>query len=64
MIHRIVEFALRQRFMVLMVTLFVVPVVYALLRKKLPTKHLLDTRFAREERGEEISPEAAHATAN
>ncbi len=32
-------------------TLFVVPVVYALLRKKLPTKHLLEARFQREKQG-------------
>jgi multidrug efflux pump subunit AcrB len=30
------------------VTLFMVPVVYSLLRKKPPTKHLLDRRFAAE----------------
>jgi len=29
-------------------TLLVVPLVYSLLRKKPPTKHLLDARFARE----------------
>jgi multidrug efflux pump subunit AcrB len=32
-------------------TLFVVPVAYASLRKKPPTKHLLDERFAREKAG-------------
>ena len=35
-------------------TLFVVPVIYSLLRKKLPTEHLLEKRFAAEERGEEV----------
>jgi multidrug efflux pump subunit AcrB len=34
------------------VTLFVVPVVYSILRKDLPTKHLLEERFRAEERGE------------
>ena len=33
------------------VTLFVVPVVYSLLRTKLPTKHVLEERFLAEERG-------------
>src|SRR5262249_23217050 len=31
------------------VTLFMVPVVYAILRRKLPTKHLLEKRFHEEE---------------
>src|SRR5579862_5715618 len=31
------------------VTLFMVPVVYTLLRRKLPTKHLIDKRFQAEE---------------
>jgi multidrug efflux pump subunit AcrB len=31
------------------VTLFMVPVVYAILRRKLPTKHLIDKRFLEEE---------------
>ena len=31
------------------VTLFMVPVVYAILRRKLPTKHLIDKRFQAEE---------------
>jgi multidrug efflux pump subunit AcrB len=35
------------------ITLFMVPVVYSLLRKKLPSKHLLEQRFLAEERGEE-----------
>jgi multidrug efflux pump subunit AcrB len=34
------------------VTLFVVPVVYTLLRKDFPTRHLLDEKFAAEARGE------------
>lgn len=33
-------------------TLFIVPVIYSLLRKELPTKHLLDERFRAEEQGE------------
>jgi multidrug efflux pump subunit AcrB len=33
-------------------TLFVVPVIYSLLRRKVPTRHLLDERFLAEERGE------------
>jgi multidrug efflux pump subunit AcrB len=37
------------------VTLFVVPVIYSLLRRKLPTKHLLEERFLAEERGEVAS---------
>ncbi len=36
------------------VTLFVVPVVYSLLRKKPPTRHLLEERFEREKAGEEV----------
>jgi len=35
------------------VTLFVVPVVYSLLRTKLPTKELLEQRFLREKAGED-----------
>jgi len=34
-------------------TLLIVPVIYSLLRVKLPTKHLLDERFLAEERGED-----------
>jgi Cu/Ag efflux pump CusA len=34
-------------------TLFVVPVIYSLLRVNVPTKHLLDERFAAAERGTE-----------
>jgi Cu/Ag efflux pump CusA len=37
------------------VTLFIVPVVYTLLRKELPTRHLLDEKFAAEARGEEFA---------
>jgi multidrug efflux pump subunit AcrB len=33
------------------VTLFIVPAVYSVLRKKLPTKHLLEERFQREKAG-------------
>ena len=39
------------------VTLFVVPVVYTLLRKDFPTRHLLDEKFAAEARGEVFKPE-------
>jgi multidrug efflux pump subunit AcrB len=35
-------------------TLFVVPVVYTLLRRRMPTLHALDDRFERESRGEAI----------
>jgi Cu/Ag efflux pump CusA len=35
-----------------LVTLFVVPVVYTLLRKDFPTRHLLDAKFTAEARGE------------
>jgi multidrug efflux pump subunit AcrB len=37
-------------------TLFVVPVIYSIFRKKLPTKYLLEKKFLAEERGEEFSP--------
>jgi multidrug efflux pump subunit AcrB len=37
-------------------TLFVVPVIYSLLRKDLPEKHLLEARFLAEERGETFDP--------
>ncbi|MCU1279257.1 MAG: acriflavin resistance protein [bacterium] len=37
--------------MATVVTLFVVPVVYTLLRKKPPTRHLLEERFQREKQG-------------
>ena len=39
------------------VTLFVVPVVYTLLRKDFPTRHLLDEKFAAEARGEVFNAE-------
>jgi multidrug efflux pump subunit AcrB len=39
------------------VTLFVVPVVYSLLRKDFPTRHLLDEKFAAEARGEVFAAE-------
>jgi multidrug efflux pump subunit AcrB len=42
-----------------LVTLFVVPVVYSLLRKNFPTRHLLDAKFIAEARGEEFKPEEA-----
>ncbi len=35
------------------VTLFVVPVIYSLLRKKAPTAHLLETQFQKEQQGSE-----------
>ncbi len=35
-----------------LMTLFVVPVIYTLLRREMPVKHLLDERFAAAERGE------------
>lgn len=38
-------------FIATFVTLFIVPVIYSLLRKDLPTKHLLDQRFEAEEKG-------------
>jgi multidrug efflux pump subunit AcrB len=40
------------------VTLFVVPVVYSLLRKDFPTRQLLDEKFAAEARGEVFTTEA------
>ncbi len=36
-------------------TLFVVPVAYSLLRRRMPAKHVLDERFAKEARGEPVS---------
>src|SRR5579863_7643335 len=39
------------------VTLFVVPVVYSLLRRDFPTRHLLDEKFAAEARGEVFAAE-------
>jgi multidrug efflux pump subunit AcrB len=44
--------------MATVVTLFVVPVVYTLLRKKPPTRHLLEERFQREKAG--LEPEERH----
>jgi multidrug efflux pump subunit AcrB len=41
------------------VTLLVVPAVYATLRVKLPTKHVMEQRFLEEERG--AAPEGSHA---
>ncbi len=43
------------------VTLFVVPVVYSLLRRDFPTRHLLDAKFIAEARGEEFEPEIPNA---
>ena len=37
------------------VTLFIVPTIYSLLRKDLPTKYVLEKRFRAEERGEDVS---------
>jgi len=39
------------------VTLFIVPVVYTLLRRDFPTRHLLDEKFAAEARGEVFQAE-------
>jgi multidrug efflux pump subunit AcrB len=39
------------------VTLFIVPVVYTLLRKDFPTRHLLDAKFIADARGAEFEPE-------
>jgi multidrug efflux pump subunit AcrB len=44
-------------------TLFVVPVVYASLRKKLPTKHVMEQEFLAEERGEDPHHPAPHGSA-
>ncbi|MGZ3440894.1 MAG: efflux RND transporter permease subunit, partial [Polyangia bacterium] len=44
--------------MATVVTLFVVPVVYTLLRKKPPTWHLLEQRFQREKQG--LEPDERH----
>jgi multidrug efflux pump subunit AcrB len=41
-------------------TLFIVPVIYSLLRVALPTKHLLEERFLAEERGEEQEWDREH----
>jgi Cu/Ag efflux pump CusA len=40
------------------VTLFVVPVVYSLLRRKPPTAHLLEEQFQREKAG--LEPDGSH----
>ncbi len=40
--------------MATMVTLFVVPLFYVMLRKKLPSKYMLEKRFLAEERGEDF----------
>lgn len=40
-----------------LVTLFLVPVVYSLLRKNLPTKYLLEKRFLAEEQGKTLADE-------
>jgi multidrug efflux pump subunit AcrB len=37
------------------VTLFIVPTIYSLLRKDLPTKHVIEERFRMEEQGETLS---------
>lgn len=37
------------------VTLFIVPTIYSLLRKDLPTKYVLEKRFRAEERGEDVT---------
>jgi len=42
------------------VTLFIVPVVYTLLRKDFPTRHLLDEKFAAEARGEVFQAEGTN----
>src|SRR5882762_2835271 len=44
--------------MATVVTLFIVPVVYSLLRKDFPTRQLLDEKFAAEARGEVFTTEA------
>ncbi len=40
------------------VTLFIVPIAYSMLRKKLPAKHIMEERFEAEERGEEFDEHA------
>ena len=44
--------------MATMVTLFIVPVVYTLLRVKPPMRHLLEERFQREKQG--LEPDERH----
>ena len=46
------------------VTLFLVPVIYSLLRVKLPELHVLEQRFQAEERGEAFNPHVATVPAN
>jgi multidrug efflux pump subunit AcrB len=43
------------------VTLFIVPVVYTLLRKKFPTRHLLDAKFTADSKGERFEGEGYNA---
>jgi multidrug efflux pump subunit AcrB len=43
--------------MATLVTLLIVPLIYSLLRKGLPTKHVLEARFLAEEKGEEYKGE-------
>ncbi|HET6400439.1 MAG TPA: efflux RND transporter permease subunit [Candidatus Kapabacteria bacterium] len=40
------------------VTLFIVPIAYSLLRKKLPSKHIMEERFEAEEQGKEFDEQA------
>ncbi|HEX5316479.1 MAG TPA: efflux RND transporter permease subunit, partial [Candidatus Kapabacteria bacterium] len=40
------------------VTLFIVPIAYSLLRKRLPSKHIMEERFEAEERGKEFDEHA------
>ncbi len=40
------------------VTLFIVPIAYSMLRKKLPAKHVMEERFEAEEKGEEFDEHA------
>ncbi|HWF44242.1 MAG TPA: efflux RND transporter permease subunit [Candidatus Kapabacteria bacterium] len=40
------------------VTLFIVPIAYSLLRKKLPSKHIMEERFQAEEQGKEFDEHA------
>ena len=46
--------------MATVVTLFVVPVIYSLLRRDFPTRHLLDAKFIAESQGEEFHAGEAH----
>ena len=47
--------------MATMVTLFVVPTVYSLLRRAPPTAHELDEQFARESKGARVEEHADDA---